>query len=65
MESRATDEDQIALVIPWICLTSWLRDPMILGTPMIGHIVNVIKEREIDTLVTPWVNALSSLPLAV
>ena len=28
---------------------------MILGTPMIGHMVNAIKEREIEALVTPWV----------
>ena len=28
---------------------------MILGTPMISHIMNVIREREIDALVTPWV----------
>ena len=38
---------------------------MILGTPMIGHIMNVIKENEIDTLVTPSVNAHVSYLLAV
>ena len=31
--------------------------PAILGTPTIGHIVNVMKEREIDALVMPWANA--------
>ena len=30
---------------------------MILGTYTIGHIMNVIREKEIDALVTPWVNA--------
>ena len=30
---------------------------MILGTPTIGCIMNVIKESEMDMLVTPWVNA--------
>ena len=31
--------------------------PIILETPTINHVVNVMKEREIDALVTPWVNA--------
>ena len=31
--------------------------PIILGTPTISHFVNVMKEREINTLATPWVNA--------
>ena len=49
------DEDQIALVILDLSdFEIWV--PIILGTPMISHIVNVIKE-EIDALVTPWVNA--------
>ena len=30
---------------------------MILRTLTIGHVVNVIKEKEIDGLVTPWINA--------
>ena len=38
---------------------------MILGTPMISHIMNVIEEREIDALVTPWVNAWAAYLLAV
>ena len=29
---------------------------MILRTPMISPVMNVIREREIDTLATPWVN---------
>ena len=31
--------------------------PHYLGTPTISHIMNVMKEREIDTLALPWVNA--------
>ena len=38
---------------------------MILGTPTIGHIINVIREKEIDTLVTLWVNAHVAYLLAV
>ena len=30
---------------------------MILGTPMICCVVKVIKEKEMDALATPWVNA--------
>ena len=49
-------EDQIALVVP--DLSNFVeRIPVILGTPAISHITNVMKEREIDTLMTPWVNA--------
>ena len=33
------------------------RIPIILGTPTISHVINVMKEREIDTLATPWANA--------
>ena len=48
-------EDQIALVIPDLSnFVAWV--PMILGTPTISHIMNMIKEREIDALVTPWIN---------
>ena len=35
-------------------IVAWV--PMILGTPMISSIMNMIKEREVDALVTPWVN---------
>ena len=50
------DEDQIALVVPDE-LKFVEQIPVILGTPTISHIMNVIKEREIDALATPWVNA--------
>ena len=41
------DEDQIALVIP---ANFTARVPVILGTPTISHIVNVMKRKEIDAL---------------
>ena len=50
------DKDQTALVIPDLSnFVAWV--PIILGTPMISHIINVIKEKEIDALAMPWVNA--------
>ena len=58
------DEDQIALVI-WDLsnFVAWV--PVILGTPTIRHILNVIKEKEIDALAMPWVNAQVAYLLAV
>ena len=50
------DEDQIALVIPDE-LKFAEQIPIILGTPTISHVVNVMKEREIDALAMPWANA--------
>ena len=50
------NEDQIALVV--LDLSNFAeRIPIILGTPTISCIINVMKEREIDTLVMPWANA--------
>ena len=50
------DEDQIALVIPDLSnFEAWI--PIILGTPTISQVINVMKEAEIDALVMPWVNA--------
>ena len=58
------DENQIALVIPDLSnFVPWA--PVILGTPMISCVINVIKEREIDALATPWVNARMAYLLAV
>ena len=58
------DEDQIALVILDLSnFMAWV--PVILGTPMIGHVMNTIKEREIGNLATPWVNTLVAYLLAV
>ena len=46
------DEDQIALVIPdELKFMEWV--PIILGTPTISCIMNVMKERDIDALVIP------------
>ena len=50
------DGDQIALVVPDESkFMEWI--PVILGTSTLSCIINVIKEREIDALVMPWVNA--------
>ena len=50
------DEDQIALVIPDLSNFA-AQIPVILGTPAIGQVINVIKEVEVDTLAMPWANA--------
>ena len=50
------DKDQIALVIPDLSnFADWV--PVILGTPTIGWVVNVMKEAEMDALVMPWAKA--------
>ena len=50
------DEDQIALVIP--DLSNFVAQiPVILGTPTIGCVVNVMKETEMDALAMLWANA--------
>ena len=50
------DEDQIALVILDISNFA-ARVPVILGMPTISQVVNVMREAEMDALVTPWANA--------
>ena len=50
------DEDQIALVIPYLSVFV-VQVPIILETLMISHIINMIKEKEVDAPATPWVNA--------
>ena len=50
------DEDQIALVIPDLS-NFVVQIPVILGTPTISRVINVMKEAEVDTLATPWANA--------
>ena len=58
------DKDQIALVI--LDLSNFAaRVPVILGTPTFSHIVNVMKEKEINALVTPWANARVAHHLSV
>ena len=49
------EKDLIALVILDISNFA-ARVPVILGTPTISHIVNVMKEKEINALATPWAN---------
>ena len=50
------DEDWIALVnLDLSDFAVWV--PVILGTPKISCIINIIKEKEIDALTMPWVNA--------
>ena len=58
------DEDQIALVIldssNFVALI-----PVILGTPTISRVVNVMREAEVDALATLWVNARATHLLLV
>ena len=50
------DKDQIALVI--LDLSNFAaRIPVILGTPTISQVVNVMIEAEVDALAMLWVNA--------
>ena len=58
------DEDQIALIIPDHSNIA-TRVPIILGTPTIGRVVNVMREVEMDALVMPWANARAAHLLAV
>ena len=58
------DEDQIALVIPDFSNFA-TRVPIILGMPTIGQVVNVMREMEMDALVTPWANARAAHLLVV
>ena len=58
------NEDQIALVIPDFSNFA-TRVPIILGMPTIGHVVNVMKEAEMDALAMQWANARAAHLLAV
>ena len=50
------DKDQIALVILDLYnFVAWI--PVILGTPTISWVINVMKDMEIDALAMPWANA--------
>ena len=49
------DKDQIALIIPDVSNFA-VRVPVILGTPTIGRVVNMMREAEMDALAMPWVN---------
>ena len=58
------NEDQIALVIPDFSNFA-TRVPIILGTPTIGQVINMIREAEMAALAMPWVNARAPHLLAV
>ena len=58
------DEDQIALVIPDLSIFV-AQIPVILGTPTISCVINVMNETEIDALAMPWVNAMVAHLLSV
>ena len=58
------DKDQIALIIQDFSNFA-VRVPIILGTPTIGRVVNIMKEVEMDTLATPWPNARAAHLLAI
>ena len=61
---KGYDKDQIGLVIP--DLSNFVAQiPVILGTPTISCIINVMKETEIDALATPWANGRVAYFLAV
>ena len=61
---RGYDEDQIALFIPDHSNFA-IRVPIILGTPTIGQVVNVMREAEMDALAKPWTNARAAHLLAI
>ena len=58
------NEDQIALVI--LDFSNFAtRVPIILGTPTIGQVINVMKEAEMDALAMPWANVRAAHLLEV
>ena len=58
------DEDQIALVI--LDFSNFAtRVPVILGTPTIGQVINVMKKAEMGALAMPWANVRAAHLLAV
>ena len=58
------DEDQIALIIPDFSNFA-TRVPLILGTPTIGPVVNMMREAEMDALATLWATARAANLLAI
>ena len=61
---RGYDEDQIALVMPDLSNFA-AQIPVILGTPTISQVVNVMKEAKINALAMPWANAIVARLLLV
>ena len=58
------DEDQIPLIIPDFS-NFVVRVPVILGTPTIGRVVNIMGKAEMDALAMPWANATAAHLLAI
>ena len=58
------DKDQIALIIPDHS-NYVIRVPIILGTPTIGGVVNMMREVEMDALAMPWAIARAAHLLAI
>ena len=58
------DEDQIALIIPDFSNFA-IRVPVILGTPTIRRVVNIMRETELDALAMPWENERAAHLLAI
>ena len=58
------DEDQIALIIPDFSNFA-VRVPVILGTPTIRRVVNIMRETEVDALAMPWANARAAHLIAI
>ena len=57
-------EDQIALII--LDFSNFaVRVPIILGSPTIRQVVNIMREMEVDALAMPWANARAAHLLAV
>ena len=54
VEPIGYDEDQIAIVMDDPGMTEW---PVIMGTPTLYHIMEVIKESEISKLAVPWASS--------
>ena len=51
---KGYDEDQIAIVMDDPGMTEW---PVILGTPTLYQVMEVIKESEISKLAVPWASS--------
>ena len=62
-EITSYDENLVFLVVPDKSEFSW-HGPIVTGTCTLGRIVNVIKESEMDRLLTPWAMVRASCMLS-
>ena len=62
-EITGYDEDVVFLVVPNESEFSW-NIPLMIGTCMLGRIVNMIKESELDRLLTSWAMVRASCLLS-